>query len=743
MSWRARCGLLAVVAVIGLGVLWITRAATMGLPNTTADSLSSPATQHDASDSSAATAESAPAAFAASKTEPGAGASSVTRAAVGATNEPDATNAIWVEGVVVLPRDTPVDEKVEVVAEGHFKCNRAPLGPDGRFRIAFPRGGKTGVLRLAARHVYLDPNPKIVLAAPPNEFVLHAKLGGRIHGSLVLSSESLDPASLATTPVELYGVLPSEEFDAEDSIARTTRVDARLQFEIPALPSDRLYALTSKPKGLMPVERRGVKVEAGKTTEVELQVLRGVHISGRVVDDFGRPVVKALITASVKDGGAPTSYLAATSTVDGSFDAPGVRPGAITLTVNRSGYLPSNMDLGVSADGERKRGVELVLPRGNSISGRVEWSDGMPARGCTVICAWHDKTDATPTGRSSSRTATGRTESDGTFVITGVGIEEVHLFVKERRTIEDRGVSGSKGTSRTRGATFTASAEHIQPGTEGVRLVLHPTLELRGRVVDDAGEPLKRFRIEAEPITDQDSPERPDALHRTFNSPDGTFVFDGLDAGEWTFRADAKGYAWSSPQRLLVPHHEDPIQLVVPRAARISGTVVDPAGKGVAGASVRQWSSARFGDRTRVESGVETDEVGRFEFDDAEPGASQLTASCPRYANSEFVEVELAAGELRSGVVLRLRAGGRAVGDVFDAAGAPCANCLVTVSGETIYREVTTDGSGRFDVDHLSAGSYTFQYRPTDPSATVLRTRAEVREGETTRVALERRRTAR
>ena len=106
--------------------------------------------------------------------------------------EAELSDAIWVDGRVEFPDGTPGGEVVEVVALGRkFKnreLHRVKVEPDGRFRVAFAPGTKSGRLDIDALHLFLDkPQPVrwsdgVLVKA----IVLEPFLGGALRGQLRL-----------------------------------------------------------------------------------------------------------------------------------------------------------------------------------------------------------------------------------------------------------------------------------------------------------------------------------------------------------------------------------------------------------------------------------------------------------------------------------------------------------------------------------------------------------------------------
>jgi carboxypeptidase family protein len=161
--------------------------------------------------------------------------------------------------------------------------------------------------------------------------------------------------------------------------------DAEGRYEITSLPPGRAvvraeyagYYVKDLPEqwwGLM--QQMGpspfkVDVPAGGAATKDLEMVRGVAVSGRVESAEG-PVAGARVSSPLDaEGGA-------TSGPDGAFSVDGVRPGAnVQLLVSKDGYAPSaaNKPFAVAADAPTT-GIVLRMTRVGSVRGTVTASDG-------------------------------------------------------------------------------------------------------------------------------------------------------------------------------------------------------------------------------------------------------------------------------------------------------------------------------------------------------------------------------
>lgn len=163
------------------------------------------------------------------------------------------------------------------------------------------------------------------------------------------------------------------------------------------------------------------------------------------------------------------------------------------------------------------------------------------------------------------------------------------------------------------------------------------------------------------------------------------------------------------------------VEILLGRFGQVAGLVVDPAGNPVPGARVYH---RRVVDRSvvtdlawrplvdprRQPPRATADESGNFRFGDVQPGTVELFAAAEGFAESTRVEVDLRAGEQRTGVSLRLRPVTFVAGRVVDARKAPVGGAMVELTSEegfdsrVLNRAFHTDADGRFRIDGTAAG---------------------------------------
>jgi len=667
--------------------------------------------------------------------------------------EAELKNALWVEGTVVLPDGTPPDERIEVEARGKKFSNdalhSAEVGRDGKYRVAFAAGTRTGWLRLNGRYSYLREDCKVKLptkaGAAIDPIELKPLLGGWIRGRVLLPlGTSAEGTGLAGTPVQAWRMSFSSGDESDNRRSLSGEIEADLHFDIGGVPGKGSVSLMVDPVSFARVQREEVKVEAGKVVDVEITLKAGARLSGQVVDEDGQPVADAAFfyqAPNAPGGDGWSNFHGKKSAADGSFDLRGAPPVQGTLTVEKEGFLPERQEFGSLAEGSSQPGLRVQLRRGSAISGTVADPQGQPLAGAQVRLRFTPEKQDETQGFSffGSNEQTTKSDTEGKFRFTGLarGTATLHAEAKptagkpdvEAKPVEaaaksdgeaadEEPAAGKDATAAKaapkplKGRKWTAVVEDVQAGTQNVLLALSAGFGIQGRVVDSKGEPLKQFLVRAEPV-DKDrkdwEPAR-GAVSGRFSDDNGKFTLEGLHEGEWMIRAEAKNAPACAPQQIRVPGQESALTLVLASAATVAGVVLDPKGQPVRSARVRAEPERReasrlvFNENKRFSSS--TDAEGKFEIDGIPPGPVTLKATSDEWAAADPQALDLAPGARQEALRLVLHAPGRITGLVLDPNGHTDGNRPVSLNGDGDWQQTTSDANGRFAFEKLAPGNY-------------------------------------
>lgn len=223
---------------------------------------------------------------------------------------------------------------------------------------------------------------------------------------------------------------------------------------------------------------------------------------------------------------------------------------------------------------------------------------------------------------------------------------------------------------------------------------------LRGRVVDDRGQPVAAFST----LLTRDT-EGARLLEAT-RDEDGRFERDALAAGRWRLSVTAPAHVAGAPLDVQLPRASE-VRVELHRAARVSGVVLLPDGAPAAEAHVLALPPRDDG---RVAWGAPTacDARGRFALELPFVGQGRIAARAAGHADSAALALDVGPGELRADVTLELRTAGAIRCRVLDEDGGPLPGARVLGQerrGAAVW-ERTSDARGTLAVRDLPAGTY-------------------------------------
>jgi protocatechuate 3,4-dioxygenase beta subunit len=453
---------------------------------------------------------------------------------------------------------------------------------------------------------------------------------------------------------------------------------------------------------LVPGRLRGtfeVELDGRARRLPELALGFAVVLEGEVVDTRGEPVSGAHVQLRPEPDLGESEPWRAITDGSGRFRFDTIPPGPAVVRAWQRGYATSvaqalapSTDVFIVLDPlVTLRGRVRGAPAGARVSVRVEGSSLWPARTVT----------ADPGGGFELRDV-----PDGVFAL-------------DAQTVDAHAEGGVPLVAQPVAA--------VEAGGEPPDLELVPAARLAVQVRDGGGNPVPGARVTA-------TPDPLGMLARTAVADAyGRATFAALAPAPHLLQADAAGYLASEPVAARLREGPQPreVVLVVARPARISGRVVDEAGRGVgaaliyldgdglltAGASLLRAEvvDATLLDRGSLgvtvgpvpdvpafESGgalvgaaAVTDRAGDFVVEGLAPGRYRVHAEHGSFARSATVEVRLRSGAHRDGLLLALRSGSPLRGRVRDGNRRVIAGALVEADDGT---SAVTDAHGVFDL---------------------------------------------
>ncbi len=488
----------------------------------------------------------------------------------------------------------------------------------------------------------------------------------------------------------------------------------------------------------VPWTRRPVPIEKGATRVLDVLLTRGATLSGRVVDEDGRPVAGAgvsLLSSSESPIDAAVRLRSGASRLrtrpDGSFTATRLPPGENQrLSVQHPEFERGTVG-GISlVAGGTRSGVVVTIRRGVVLTGRVSDPDGNPIAGAEVS-AGRSFSVRSSTGGSLTRVRaemmeaprTVRSGDDGAFELRGLAPGDVAVVVR------------APGR-----ATETVDPVRLVRGgrPDPVEIVLGPGATISGRIVRRTGEGASGYYVLAR------NPRKPsDGPGNTSATPeaDGTFRIEGLRVGEtYDLQLFGGGAGFGpGPRKAGILAPADGVEWVVEGTGRIEGSAVDGKtgqplgafevsyqadGPGMGGVFRVGRGGGRFTGGAGEAQLVESPD-GRFALEEVPAGKWQVVVTAKGYQVGRAAAIVVEESTTTDGVEVRVAPGSVLRGVVKDARshrGIPDAR--VRVRGETGdagssqgSSGLFTDVEGRFEAEGLAPGKVTVMAEHADYTA--------------------------
>ena len=592
--------------------------------------------------------------------------------------DPEEDPALWIEGVVILAAGSPEDERVEVGLEGGEPP--VPVAENGSFRLRRPAEGGSHTVQLTALYHHLDEPVRVDAGTPGSTLRLEPTLGGRLWVEVRVPDG--EPRGLETTLVLWDGVRHIRRRAPEREAGR---------FELTAVPSADVWDVEVLAETWVDVRREGIQVKPGETETLEIELLTGALLAGRVVDADGAPIQGAEVSASSRLGEGNLAIqqgkVEAETGADGTFELPGIAPGTVDLAAKAQGRVPLAETLGRLADGEERRDLELALNAGATLSGIVRWSQdagGGPAADALVLAQ-----DArNPWGRGHRA----RSAEDGSFEIVALPAERYRLVARAEAP-EDSGQEG----------LWLAGLDGVAAGAADLVLELMPGDRLSGQVVDDADEPVTRFRVTALPIEEAHTQIRHvSKVEEVVEDDGGRFELTGLGPGRWRVTVETPSHVPPLAALLTLPDEGAPLRFVCARRGSVAGKVLDDAGTPVGGAEVTITEPGQRQPRKAT-----TDDEGAFTAEGLQPGPVELVATSDQHAPSETTLAHVVPGSFGEAVELTVSAGATITGRVHPEVWKEGARgVLLSPAAEMAFVDAEVDADGNFKRSGLAPGFY-------------------------------------
>ncbi|GEM_PF-1342045 len=419
------------------------------------------------------------------------------------------------------------------------------------------------------------------------------------------------------------------------------------------------------------------------------------RIEGIVHTSDGHPAA-ATVTASPV--GTSLANVSAHCAADGTF-AMQVPSGEWVVRAELSGQVSNPVVLAV-AEGQTSR-LDLVLQTAGGITGVVTGPDGQPVAGAAVTATFLSAAEgATAVDQASHAGSTGSavTDAQGHYrvsVIPGTQIVKAEL-------------TGF-------GPDFGRAVVPLNGETQ-CDLALAKSLRITGRVTDKAGQPIAGASVTGD-WYGQGEDDSGGAYSRSAASDaDGRYALDDLREGLHNLSATARWCIADSKHQIAA--RTSNVDFVLTRVGRIEGRVVRKSdGSPIDAPSI---ACRLISEQAREQNSCTVGTGGTFVVEGVDVGMHVVTAHAKGFAPGESAEIDVAAEQTVSGVVIELSPGETLHGTVLSAiarqtvAGATIVRLMkmgmMDMDADTMspdhYDACKTDGEGRFTMANLPPGRH-------------------------------------
>ncbi|HRC55749.1 MAG TPA: carboxypeptidase regulatory-like domain-containing protein, partial [Kofleriaceae bacterium] len=374
--------------------------------------------------------------------------------------EDDPAGSLRLEGQVLDDAEHPVAEAVVSLASAPPR--QARTAADGTF--AFD-GLLARPYTLAARAPSGVAGPVTArLTAKSDPVVLRLRPGAQVHIEVVDARQQ--PVAVAT--VELRGV--------SEQSAQTK--DGKVTFA-PVVPGP--YQAVAWADGYARAYLPAM-IGAG-TTALRIELARGAPVSGKVVDERGAPVAGARVRYDAASDFGPgatggTGHRdAVTTTADGAFTFASLPAGSFRFLASHPEFATGISSLVALSGESAKTDVEIAMPAGAVVSGKVVDDRGKPVDAARV------RIGVAQAGfRFSSPPREAYSNAAGEFTVRGLPRRELSAVALHES-----------------GASSTQLVDAQKGEVTGVLLTVDATGTIAGVVVDSSGQPVESAQVSAVP----------------------------------------------------------------------------------------------------------------------------------------------------------------------------------------------------------------------------------------------------
>lgn len=511
-------------------------------------------------------------------------------------------------------------------------------------------------------------------------------IGGPITHKLTAKSDPVviklaEAAAIQVTVVdENKKPISGVEVSAGDTVEATTTTDARGEALLkPVSPG---YArVEARLDGYAPSGAYTTVGSPGSTAKLTISLARGYAISGRVIDESGKPLAKVNVsltngafswrTANMREKKDPS-----VSTTDdkGEFKIAAAASGTHVVFAVDGEHAPARSKP-VTVDKRAVTGVEIVMKVGGVLTGTVVDATDKPVPYATVRIAG----SGDQMMQVAARQAT--TDETGAFEMRGIS-----------RTKMQARAESENAASKLVDFDLSDKAEHRE-----MKLVLDVTGVIAGKVVDDKGIPVAEVQVNAFPDILGGGTVDNIALAGMSSATtdgEGAFKLTGLPDGSyklWAQRPNGNFGGWGI-QNVGAKTGDKNVRITLASPGGIKGTLA------IDGGGPPKVATAAIGWQPPTPA-----QDGKFEIKELDPGTYDVTFRGPDFAVMVKRDVQVEAGKILDLGTVTVHRGRKITGRIVDGSGKAVEGALVKLGDMIVFADEEQNDNADDDND-LQAG---------------------------------------
>lgn len=405
------------------------------------------------------------------------------------------------------------------------------------------------------------------------------------------------------------------------------------------------------------------------SAEVTVVLHKGVAVSGRIVDEAGKPIPKARVRPiKVRSWIDPDGFSAITADEQGSFRFPVLSAGRYTFAA-ADGEHGRAESAPVEIADQPVRDVTITLPAGGVVAGAVVDKQGaeVPFAVVRVTIRANDQMKMYQLSRLARQVAS---DAHGRFEIKGLARDNLQVRAEGERA-----------------ASAVAEVSLVeQLRRDDLRLTLDLDGAISGTVVDGAGEPVAEVEVRAFPDVATGGAVEPFAFTgdlATTSDGSGRFTLTGLTASAYRVSAGPGSNPFDADTSIVKVGVND-VRIVLAKPGRIVGRLVGSDGKPPTFASIHATGQLPVTTRS-----------GEFIVSDVSPGTYEVTVRSREHTQKTVAGIKVEAGKDADAGTIELTGGRRVTGRVVDSQRRPVAGALVMAGQHMFGSDDDDDGMFR------------------------------------------------